>query len=85
MFETFDPQTGERHESTTVEDFLTDDEISCAFALYRELVGTGKFDETVNEKLIQPNLERIERDLGREVSPRELVAMVHAMILTSNS
>ena len=44
----------------TLEDFLTEEEIKLAIQL--------KTKDAITEKIIRPNLKRIERDLGQECS-----------------
>lgn len=60
----------------TIDQFLTRDEIERAFRLYRSLKGTGKFASTVDEEIIAPNMERINKALGQKNDSRYLAYVV---------
>jgi hypothetical protein len=53
-------------------DFLSQQEIALARAIYDDLTGTGKVATEISRQVIEPNLERINESLGQENDPRFL-------------
>lgn len=56
----------------TLGDFLTDDQIESAQALYKKFKGTGRFATECAKQIIEPNLPEINRKLGQENDARYL-------------
>lgn len=52
--------------SITLPDFLTEDQIESAQALYMKFKGTGRFAEECAKQIIQPNMAAINEKLGQE-------------------
>ena len=59
----------------TLADFLTDDEIDRAWHLY-QTVPENIFAEAVDNQVIKPNMERINKALGQENDSRYLAYAV---------
>ena len=58
--------------TATLHDFLTDDEIARAHALWLQLKDTGTYAAAVERDIITPNLARINAALGQENNARYL-------------
>ena len=67
----------------TVGDILTDEEIERAKELYRQYRGTGQFASKVCAELIQPNMARINKNLGQENDAKYLAYAVEYFFLES--
>jgi hypothetical protein len=52
--------------SITIADILTDAEIVVAQRLYQRYKDSGEFASKVAHELIEPNIDRINRNLGQE-------------------
>lgn len=65
-----------------ISDFLTGDEISQAIKLYKESA-PGTFATNCAERIISPNLTRINSSLGQENDPKYLAYAVEAAIMHS--
>jgi hypothetical protein len=50
----------------TLPDFLTEDQIDSALAIYREHKGTGNVAKLIASKVIEPNMKTINEKLGQE-------------------
>lgn len=50
----------------TLPDFLTDEQIEAALALYKKHKGTGRVAKEIAAQIIQPNMDEINRKLGQE-------------------
>lgn len=50
----------------TLPDFLTEDQIEQALALYKKHKGTGRVAREIASQIIQPNIYEINRKLGQE-------------------
>lgn len=68
----------------TINQFLTDAEIAQAAKLYEELKDTGRFAATVDEKIITPNIARINTALGQENDPRYLAYCVEYVMMQAS-
>ncbi len=60
----------------TIADILTDSEIDQARKLYGELKDTNTFASRVEDELIRPNIERINKKLGQENDTKYLAYCV---------
>lgn len=65
--------------SITIGDFLTDQEIERALSLYRK--NPEKFHKLCKEKIIAPNIERINTKLGQPNDPDFLAFAVEYSII----
>lgn len=63
-----------------VGDFLTKEEILAAIDLYKK-AEPGTFAKSCEERIIKPNLTRINSSLGQENDPRYLAYTVEAAIM----
>jgi len=66
--------------SCVITDFLTDNEIALAQALYRKYRGTGKFAKLVDAQIITPNIKRINAALGQANDPKYLAYAVEQLL-----
>lgn len=66
--------------SITIDQILTAKEIAQAQRLYRTLGGTRHFARAVKEKLIEPNMERINKALGQENDPMYLAYCIEHVL-----
>lgn len=62
----------------TINHFLTDREIGQAARLYGRV---DNFAEEVRKRIIEPNIERINRELGQENEPRFLAYVVEYVMM----
>ena len=67
----------------TITDFLTDTEIERARQLYRKWKDSGQFADRVAAELIQPNMKRINRQLGQENDAKYLAYAVEYVLSQS--
>ena len=65
----------------TVQQFLTPDEIVTAVKLFREMDGQPGYANAVCDKLIRPNIARINAALGQENDPKYLAYAVEYAIM----
>jgi hypothetical protein len=65
--------------TVTLADFLTDAEIEHAVRLYNSPM-VGVSTHLIDEQIITPNIERINKALGQENDPRYLAYMVEYAI-----
>lgn len=56
----------------TLPDFLTDEQIESALALYKKFKDTGRFAEECAKQVIEPNMAEINRKLGQENNAKYL-------------
>lgn len=59
-------------------DFLTKEEIQQISFLYRHLRDTGMFAELITRAYVQPNIERINKSLRQNNSPKYLAYAIEA-------
>ena len=64
----------------TIGDYLTDDEIKLATEIYNEH-GIKKFAHLCQEKIIEPNIDRINKAIGHECDPQFLAYCVEYALL----
>jgi hypothetical protein len=65
--------------TATIHDFLTDAEIVEAIKLYAT-AESGTYARLVDEQIITPNIERINKALGQENDPRYLAYAVEYVL-----
>lgn len=68
----------------TLGQFLTDDEIHQCIELYGKLKGTGQVATTIDEKVVRPNIQRINQALGQENDPRYLAYVVEYVMMEAD-
>jgi hypothetical protein len=69
----------------TVGDILTDAEIERAKELYRQYKNTGQFASKVCVELIEPNMARINKQLGQENDAKYLAYAVEYALSCTQS
>lgn len=71
--------------AVSIDRFLTDAEIRKAMAIYTKHKGSGKVAVTIDEEIITPNIERINKALGQENDTRFLAYAVEYVLMASES
>jgi len=68
-----------RMKKTSLKDFLTDEEIEQCITMFNE-IPEGSYAAWVNDNIIDPNIERINKALGQENDSMYLAYMVEFVV-----